>query len=142
MRRLIITIIFILTTIYAIGQSVKIERATEEKLLISPHGIDEVRTFTDSSYIMIKLIEMEKIIANHPDNFDEDAIFSDFLLLVRERFDDKPNSSANFWVKGQFYNPRDYKFKKVDRSLTFRHGTDTNVKSTTLYISAGDIKVK
>ena len=125
----------------ALGQNVKIERSNEKDLLISPHDIDAVRSFTDSSHISIKLIQVGNTIGAHPDNVG-DAVLSDLLLLVKERFDNKPDVSVNFWVKGQFYNPRDFKFKKADKSLSFRHGSEKNAKSTILIISTDGIEVK
>lgn len=142
MKQLIITGICLLAAICGSGQNIKVERSTEKNLLIPPQDIDAVRSFTDSSYLAIKLIQMGTTIGQHPDIVGQDALLSDLLLLVRERFDDKLPVSANFWIKGQFYNPRDYTFRKADKSLTFRHGSEKDVKSTTLFISTNGIKVK
>lgn len=126
----------------AFGQSVMIERSTEKDLLISPYELHSVREFTDSKYIGIKVIEQWTAIGPHPDSVGQEAVLSDLLLLVKERFDeDKPDESTNFWIKGQFYKPGDFKFSKTDKSLTFKHGTVINSKTTTLLISAREIKI-
>jgi hypothetical protein len=142
MRLLIIGLIYFGTILNAIGQEIKIERSTEKELLISPFPLHSVREFTDNRYIAIKMIELKTIIGPHPDSVGQEVVLSDFLLLVKERSDDKADESTNFWVKGQFYNPRDFKFSKADKSLTFKHGTIKNSKTTTLIVSTKEIKIK
>ncbi len=145
MRQLIFGLIYLGTILNTLGQDVKIERSTEKTLLISPDPIHKVRTFTDKRYIGIKVIELQNLIGEHPDpdSVDQQVVFSDFLFLVKERFDDnRPDASVNFWVKGKFYNPRDFKFRNADKSLTFKHGPVRKPRSTTLVISTKEIKIK
>lgn len=145
MRQLILGLIYFGTILTTFGQDVKIERSTEKELLISPDPIHKVRTFTDKRYIGIKVIELQNIIGVHPDpdSLDQEVVFSDFLFLVKERFDDnRPDATAKYWVKGKFYNPRDFNFRNADKSLSFKHGPVRKPKSTTLVISTKEIKLK
>jgi hypothetical protein len=145
MRQLILGLIYFGTILTTFGQDVKIERSTEKGLLISPDPIYKVRTFTDKRYIGIKVIELHNLIGVHPDpdSVDQEVALSDFLLLVKERFDNNgPDASANFWVKGKFYNPRDFNFRNEDKSLSFKHGPIRKPKTTTLIISTKEIKLK
>jgi hypothetical protein len=117
---------YFLAIIYAIGQDVRVERSTEKNLRISPREIYSVKEFSDSSSIGIKLIELHTVIGPHPEFRGQEVVLSDLLLLVKERSDDRPDASTDYWVRGQFYNPRDFRFNKLDKSLTFKHGTEKN----------------
>jgi hypothetical protein len=143
MRLLIIGLFYFGTILNVAGQSVKIERVTEKDILISPYELNSVRRFTDIKYITFKVIEQWTAIGAHPDSVGQEVMLSDFLFVVRERFDDdRPDESSNFWVKGKFYNPRDFKFNKADKSLTFKHGSVPKSKTTTLFVSTREIKIK
>ena len=143
MRQLIIILIYLGTILNVIGQDIKIEKSTEKDLLISPYHLTSVREFSDSSHLAIKIIELRKNIGPHPDEVGQEVVLSNFLLLVKERFDDgRKDAATNFWINGKFYNPRDFKFIKADKLLIFKYGTDKNVKTATLIVSSKDIKIK
>lgn len=145
MKVLIITFLACCITIHHVtAQDVKIERGTDKELLVSPYALNAVMDFTDSSSIAIKLIEFGNLIGAHPDDRLQEVVLSDILLIVKER-DVKANtqdSVGNFWVRGHFYNPRNYKFNPTDKSITFQHGTSKNGKTTTMIISTRDIRLK
>ena len=139
MRRLILTIAYFGTVLSSTGQEIKIERATAKDLLVSAYSLHSVTEF-NGRQISVKLIEVQSI-RKHPDNDSQDATISDLLLIIRELTDDK-TSMANFWVRGQFFNPKNFEFNPADKVLSFQHGTEKNPKSTKLVIGTKGIKVK
>src|SRR5690606_3088860 len=139
MRRLILLIAYFGTIHSSTGQEIKIERATTKDLLISAYSLHSVTKFSGRQ-IAIKLIEVQSI-TRHPDNDSQDATVSNLLLMVKELTDDK-TSSADFWVRGHFFNPKNFKFNPTDKVLTFQHGTEKNTKTTDLIIGTSGIRVK
>jgi hypothetical protein len=139
MRRLILTLACFGTILSSTGQEIKIEKATSKDLLVSAYSLHSVTEF-NGRQIAIKLVEVQSI-TKHPDNDSQDATVSDLLLIVKELTDDK-TSSADFWVKGQFFNPKYFKFDPNDKVLSFQHGTENNTKTINLIIGTKEIKIK
>jgi hypothetical protein len=110
-----------------------------DNVLVSAHALHSVSEF-NGSHIAIKLIEVQSI-TKHPDNESQGALVSDFLLIVKEMTDDI-TSSANFWVRGQFNNPRNFKFDSANKLLSFQHETEKNTKTTSLFVEAKGITVR
>lgn len=138
MKQLIVVLTYFSAIINSAGQEIKVERATMKELFVSAYSLHAVNEFKGGQ-IAIKLIETHSI-TGHSDNQSQDAVVSDFLLIVKEITGENP-TNADFWVRGQFYNPRNFKFDPTDKSLSFQHG-DKKTKTTTLIISTKEIKVK
>lgn len=138
MIRLVITLACFGTILSSTGQVIEIEKATAKDLLVSAYSLHSVTEF-NGRQIAIKLIEVHSI-SKHPDNDSQDAAVSDFLLIVKEVADDK-FLNGDFWVRGQFFNPRNFKFDPTDKVFSFQHGTEENTNTTNLVIGTTEIRV-
>jgi hypothetical protein len=129
--------LFLASTLVLAAQEIKIERAIEKDLLVSAYSLQSVKEF-NYKHIAIKLIEVQ-FIARHPDNQNQEAAVSDFLLIVKEASDDTL-TNADFWVRGQFYNPGNFKFDQASKILSFQHGTEKK-PTTRVFVSVKEVKI-
>lgn len=131
-----------LVSVLVKAQEIRVTPEASKDLNYFVNSIRGIESF-NADYIAIKLIESGRTIGSYPELEGIDVVLFDFHISIKERIDDDaPTTTGNYWVDGNFHNPRSYKFDPVTKTLTFQHGTDKNPKSTSLQISSAGIKVK
>lgn len=133
--------LFVMLPFVASAQDIKISDEKSKALNDFAYSITEVENF-NSDYIAVKLIVAGRTIVNHPDLPGLDVVFYDQYLRVQERTKDSPTVYGNFWVEGDFHNPRNFNFDPSTKTLEFQHGTDEKPKTLELILTAMGIKIK
>ncbi|MEQ9099779.1 MAG: hypothetical protein RIF36_18105 [Imperialibacter sp.] len=86
--------------------------------------------------VAIRLVESAYITTDEVAGLDGDVVVHRLLISIQQMDDQEKTTHKSYWVDGNFFNPRTYKFDTATKRLTFLHGVDEQPKSTNLVITA------
>jgi hypothetical protein len=144
MKQSILILIFQLLSVF-VGTAQQISTATENSKEINSfaESIRNIETFFNAEPlpIYIRLFECGRTVGTL--NYGADVTLYDFYISVKQATEENANGERGyFWVTGHFIDPRNYVFNAEKRTLTFEHGTEESVETTTLKISFEAIKAE
>ncbi|MGF1636386.1 MAG: hypothetical protein ACFCUU_04885 [Cyclobacteriaceae bacterium] len=142
MKANILLLSFFLTASVMFAQGITITKEASYDINYFATTIRGVEQF-GSEYIGVKLIEVGRTVGGYPDLPGKDVVLYDFHISVKERTDNSSSTlHEHFWVDGKFHNPRNDTFDAVSKILTFEHGTDENLKTSSLKLSVNGIEIR
>ncbi len=134
-------LIFCITCLSVNAQDIKISTEKSNEINDFANSVTEVKEF-GSDYIAVKIIVAAREIGGHPELPGKDVVLYDLYLRIQERAKDYQTIKGNFWVDGDFHNPRNFEFDPETKTLKFQEGTVENPKTTALIITATGVKIK
>ncbi|MEQ9378127.1 MAG: hypothetical protein RIG68_23255 [Imperialibacter sp.] len=89
----------------------------------------------DGGRVAIRLVESAYITTDEVAGLDGDVVVHRLFISIQQMDDQEKTTHKSYWVDGNFFNPRTYKFDAATKRLTFLHGADDQPKSATLVIT-------
>lgn len=127
------------------AQGITFEVATNSNELTLLHSIRGVERFNSQEPMptAILLIESGYLTTQKIAGLEGmDVVLHKLFISVRQLSNDGRTSEQSYWVDGNFYNPRNYKFDNRTQKLAFQHGTNELAKSTTLRLTPTAIEIE
>ncbi len=139
MKGFFLILIMIFPSTLSYGQDIAISQESSEEIIDFAYKISDIHIFR-STNIYIKLFEYD-MLGGLPELEGQDLIVKDFFIYVQQRTEKTPTTKKSYWIKGGFYNPRDFEFNTDNKKLTFTFGTEKNPKTLKLLITTSEIKI-
>ena len=144
-RELIFIAFILLGFLNSNAQAINVEVAdnsNELTLLKSIRGIERFNSQEPLSTAIL-LIESGYITTEEVAGLEGmDVLLHKLFISVRQLTNDGRTSEQSYWIDGNFYNPRNYKYDGRTQMLTFQHGTEDLTQPTTLILTATGIKAE
>ncbi|MEO9534420.1 MAG: hypothetical protein ABJH69_10205 [Crocinitomicaceae bacterium] len=127
------------------AQSVTIEQVTNSNELSLLNSIRDIQRFNSQEPhpTAILLIESGYLSDQEIAGLEGmDVVLHKLYISIKQLINNERTAKQAYWIDGNFYNPRNYKYDSKTQRLTFQHGTDEQAKSTVITVTSTTVKIE
>ncbi len=124
------------------AQDIRIEREESTSINSFAQSINEVKDFVSAEAlpIAVRVIECSVAVSGQE---DKDVVLTDLYIRIKQATQSNPSGELGwFWVRGEFLNPRNYKFIGEFSVLSFESGPEGQVQNTRLKVGHQKIEIQ